>query len=43
MVRHTDIFIVHNEVIVVVNISSPFPENYGMDFFFQIQRKLINV
>ena len=42
MVRHTDFFIVYNEVIVDVNISPPFPE-YNEMGLFQIQRQLINV
>ena len=42
VIRHTDIFIVYNEVIVDVNISPLFPE-YNEIGIFQIQRRLINV
>ena len=43
MVRHTDFFIVYNEVIVDVNIPPPpFPEYNDMGLF-HIQRQLIDV
>ena len=42
MVRHTDFFIVYNEVIVDVNTSPPFPE-YNEMGPFQMERKRINV
>ena len=42
MVRHTDFFIVYNEVIVDVNIPPLFPENNEMGLF-QIQGQLITV
>ena len=42
MVRHTEFFIVYNEVIVDMNIFPSFPE-YNEMGLLQIQRQIINV